>query len=130
MLNKVISVLNGYKDHCCHDVKYKVVTGFSALILFFAVGFEFSKVVNSEKYDKLKEEIINSEVKIKELETSLGLKEKELREVTANKAFVLEIKKHKEEKEHTLRCNNEKEKIKEAYIKAACVICKKEKSKK
>lgn len=130
MLNKIISVLNGYKDHCCHDAKYKVITGFAALILFFAVGFEFSKVVNSEKYNKLKEEIFNREVKIKSLEHDLDKKEKELISITANKAFKLEVKKHKKEKEFVARCNKEKEKLKEAYIKAACVICKKEKSKK
>ena len=130
MLNKIISVLNGYKDHCCHDAKYKVITGFAALILVFAVGFEFSKVVNSEKYDKLKEEIINSEVKIKSLEHDLEKKEKELISITASKTFKLEVKKHKEEKEFVARCSDEKEKLKEAYIKAACIICKKEKSKK
>lgn len=130
MLYKIISVLNGYKAHCCHDVKYKVATGFAALILVFAVGFEFSKVVNSEKYDKLKKEIINSEVKIKSLKHDLDKKEKELIRITASKVFKLEVKKHKEEKELVVRCSDEKEKLKEAYIKAACVICKKEKSKK
>lgn len=130
MLNKIINVLNDYKNHCCHDVKYKAVTGFAALVLTFLVGFEFSKVINTSAYNKIKKEVINSEAKIKSLEADLAQKEIELREKTANKAFVLEIKKHNEEKEFMARCSDEKEKLKAAYIKAACVICKKEKSKK
>ena len=130
MLNKVLNVLISYKDHCCHDTKHKVLSGFTALIITFIVGFMFASTVNTDTYNNLKKEVIDNEAKIKELETSLSLKEKELREITANKAFVLEVKKHKKEKEQAAACNREKEKIKDAYVKAACVICKKEKSKK
>jgi len=121
-------ILNEYAV-CCKDTKWKVMSGFIGLILVFCIGYNVANIFEKESHAAYKEKIILQQEEVKKLQYNLdkaikNLNQKYRQETTASEMFRYRIIKEVRDD-----CEKEIKKIKDAYKKASCSICKEKKDK-
>ena len=121
-------VLNEYAM-CCKNTKWKALTGCVVLVLTFLSGYGASNLFQKEKHLACKEKIIVQQEEIKKLKHDLNKTIANIRLQYRKDTTDSEMFRYRIVKEVRADCEKEIKKIKDAYKKASCSICKEKKDK-
>lgn len=114
---------------CCKNTKWKALTGCVVLVLAFLSGYGAANLFQKEKHLACKEKIIVQQEEIKKLKHDLDKTIANIRLQYRKDTTDSEMFRYRIIKEVRSDCEKEIKKIKDAYKKASCSICKEKKDK-